>query len=128
MPAPTTTTSYALDPCTLAVSTIARREGPARDDVLPALRRRRRAAAAQAGDAPAVARDRDARAGSRRPQVDPSRRASPDADARLGAPRAVRRTARAPAGRRAARHGRARALLAPAPALRPPLARPGRGR
>src|SRR5438876_10804869 len=103
MPAPTTTTSYVLDPSTSPVSTIARGEGPARDDVLPARRRRGRTASAQARDAPAGARDRDARARARRSEMDPPRRAAADADARVGASRALRRAPRPPSGRGAAR-------------------------
>src|SRR5438105_12942077 len=128
MPAPTTTTSYVLDPSTPAVSTIARGEGPARDDVLPARRGRGCTASAQARDAPAGAGDRDARARARRSEVDPSRRAAADADARVGASHALRRAAGPPAGRGAARNGGAPAVLTPGTALRPSPAGAGRGR
>ena len=78
-------------------------ESPARDDVLPAGGRGRRAAAAEDGHAPARARDRDARARARRPEVaSPRRRAAP-ADAGLRPPRPLPRPARAAALRGDAR-------------------------
>ena len=55
------------------------------------------------------ARDRDARARARRPEVDPPRRRAAAADAGVGAPRALPRPARPPAGRGAARHDGPRA-------------------
>jgi glutamate-1-semialdehyde 2,1-aminomutase len=54
-------------------STLQHREGAARDDVLPARGRGRRAAAAEARAVPARARNRDARARARRPEVGASR-------------------------------------------------------
>src|SRR5437763_16966636 len=57
-------------------------ESPARDDVLPARGRRRRAAPAEVRDPPAELRHRDARARPGRPEVGAPRRGGYAADAR----------------------------------------------
>ena len=61
-------------------STLRRREGAARHDVLPARGRRRRAAPAEARAVPARARHRDARARAGRPEVGAPRPRAPRSD------------------------------------------------
>src|SRR3989442_4227354 len=96
-------------------STIVPREGPARDDVLPAGRGWRSPASAQVRDLPSRTRHRDARACAERPEVDPFRSRSRPADTGLDPPRALRRTPRATARGRAARPAGARSPDAPGP-------------
>ena len=90
-------------------STLRTREGAARDDVLPACRRRRRAALAQARAVPAGARHRDACARSGRPEVGAPRPRAARAHPGVDPPRALHRPARAEARGRAPRCGRPRA-------------------
>ena len=76
-----------------AGSTLPPREGAARDHVLPARRRRRRAAVAQARAVPARARRRDARARAGRSEVGAPRSRAAGPDAGVDPPRALRRAA-----------------------------------
>src|SRR5207244_9264694 len=89
-------------------STIEPREAPARDDVLPARRRRWSAEAPQVRHPPAGARDRDARARTRRPEMDPRGRRAAASDAGVDSSRALSRTALTQARGRSARPPRAR--------------------
>src|SRR2546430_3338050 len=68
-------------------------EGSSRIALLPARGRRWGAADAQVRDAPPDARNRDARARAGRPEVGPHGRRAPAADAGVGPPRALSRTA-----------------------------------
>ena len=83
-------------------STLPAGEGPPRDDVLPARRRRRGAALAEGRAVPAGARHRDARAGARRPEVGAPRRRPPRPDPGLDPSRSLSRAAGAQARRGAA--------------------------
>ena len=84
--------------CTRCARSAAPGEGSPRHALLAARGRRWRAAAAEVRDAPAGARDRDARARARRPGVDPPRRRARAADAGVDPPRRAT-SGRAPAGR-----------------------------
>ena len=103
-----------------AASIVCRGEGPARHDVLPARRRRRGAAAAQVRDAPAGARDRDARARAGRPEVDPPRRGAASRRRSPGC------TGRATSARRAASRPRSCTARAASSARRKQLQLAGR--
>src|SRR5256885_8029737 len=110
-------------------STIARRrESPARDDVLPAGRRRRGPASVEVRDALAGPRDRDARARAGRSEVAAHGLAAHAADAGMDPPRALPRPARAQARGRAAWTARARPALAAGALPLAPRARARRGR
>ena len=109
-------------------STIGPDESAARDDVLPALRRRRRAAPAEVRNASARARDRDARARAGRCEVDPLRSRPRAADSGVDPPRPLPRAPLAQARGRAARPARARPAVATGAFAVSPRARAGRER
>ena len=87
-------------------STLRGREGPARDDVLPARRWGRRAALAQARAVPAGARHRDPRARAGRSEVGAPRPRAARTHAGLDPSRSLRRPTREEARRGAPRGGR----------------------
>src|SRR5439155_7643891 len=109
-------------------STIAPRETPARDDVLPAGGRRRSPASVEVRDAPAGARDRNARARAARPEVAAHGSPAHAADAGVDPPRPLPRPPGPQARRRAARAARARPALAASALPVEPRARAGRER
>ena len=105
-----------------------RGEAPPRLLLLPAGRRRRRPAPAQARHAPARGGHRDARAGARRSEMDPHRRRARRPDEGVGAPGALPRAEGAKAGGGAARARGRRPDGAPGGTPVPPLPRPRRER
>ena len=109
-------------------STASHDESAARDALLPAGGRRRRAASAQVRDAPAVARDRDARPRAGQPALGAHGSRAAAADAGVGAPRALPRAARAAAVGGAAREDGARAHRDTRSTPAAAADRPGRGR
>src|SRR5439155_17470440 len=109
-------------------STIAPRETPARDDVLSAGGRRRSPASVEVRDAPAGARDRDARARAARPEMAAPGSRARAADAGVDPPRPLSRPARTQARRRTARPARPRPALAAGTLPLTPRARAGRER